>query len=96
MIPHHIVVIDEVCHHLLVAALAVAQAEAAFDFNRVPGPVQTGGFAHQRPPAAVEHTAHDAPLRVVVGGLGVFVHIETGKATTAHPVFLVVGVRQPL
>ena len=62
MVADDVVVVLEVVEHLLVRPLAVAEAEAVLDLDRVAGPVVSRRLAQQRPAAAVEQAADDLVL----------------------------------
>ncbi len=91
-----VVVVFKVGDHLIVAVFAVAEAEAAFDLDRIAGPVEAGRLAQERAAAAVEHAANQFALGIVVLGDRVFIHVEAGEAAAAPLKLAVVGVGQAL
>ena len=80
MVAHNVVVIFEMGQHLFVVFFAVSQAKTIFNFDRISGPVQTGGFTHQGPAATVKHAADNVVLGVVIQRLRILIHIESGIA----------------
>ena len=93
MVPHAVQVFVAVSQHLGVdlfqvqhpaaAVRAVQEVKAARD--RISHPIVGGGLAEHGALAAVPDAADDPVLRVVVGRLGVLVHVESGEAFHALP-----------
>ena len=79
VVAHNVVVVLEVSDHLVVRTLAVPQAKATLDLDGIAGPIQAGCLAQERPSAAVEAAAYDLVLGIIVGRLGIFIHVEAGK-----------------
>ena len=96
MIADNVVVVLEMLEHLLVASLGVAEVEAVLDLDGVAGPVQRGRLAQQRAAAAVEETANDLVLGIVVGRPRIFVEIKAREAADAATEGPVVRVGKPL
>ena len=69
--------------HLAAAERAVQDVKAAGD--RISHPIVGGGLAEHGALAAVPDAADDPVLGVVVGRLGILVHVESGEALHALP-----------
>ena len=93
VIADHVVVVFKMGYHLCVVAFAVTRLEAPLDFKRVARPVEAGRLPHQRAATAVEHAANYFVLMIIVVGLRISTHIETGKSFHTLPRQVVIRVR---
>src|SRR4029078_1548320 len=94
MVADDVGVVLEMVEHLLIRPLAMTQAEAMLDLNRVTRPVQRRRLPQQRPSAAVEQALDDLVLRVIVWRLGIFVHVKAGIAADTALQVRVLWLRQ--
>ena len=83
--------------HLFKIALTVARrGKPPLNLKGIPCPIQTCGLSQQRSPTAIEKTADNFVLGIVILRLRIFIHIKTRVPTHAMTKSDLMRIGQPL